>query len=242
MRADVEGWARSPDRYDEVGWYQEFTPESDAVLATREAAEHPVLLGFDLLEKTFGVRPTTLVCPGDAWTPSTLQHALDVGLRLVSARGLAVRDDGRFCWCAGVATIPLEAPAADHFATELPVVCRFHDLEPATLGIPWLAQALDEWRRAGARRLIDFRELAAALSLRLRLSRDPGREWRLRVGGDRDVSLPRPLPVLLRVPGVDPPSEICLERLGFELPLRVQTLEHGLGRVVLPATASRPRG
>jgi hypothetical protein len=240
-RADVRRWARAPDRYDDVGWYQEFTPESDTVLTTREVGEHPVTLGVDLLQRTFGVHPTTLVCPGDAWTPLTLHHALQGGLSLVSARGLAFRDGGRFCWCAGVATMPLDAPAADHFAAELPVVCRFHDREPATLGVEWLAEALDAWRGAGARRLIDFRELSSALGLRLRLVRDPGGEWRLHLGGDGGGSLPRPLPVLLRVPGSSPPREVRLERAGSNLRLPVQTLEHGIGRVMVPATASRPR-
>jgi hypothetical protein len=92
--------------------------------ATREVGAHPVTLGVDLLKRTFGVHPTTLVCPGDTWTPVTLHHALQGGLSLVSARGLALRQDGRFCWCAGIAAIPLDAPAGDHFAAELPVIGR----------------------------------------------------------------------------------------------------------------------
>jgi hypothetical protein len=242
IHPDVRRWARAPDRYDDVGWYREFTPESDTVLATRAAGEHPLLLGADLLKRTFGVRPTTLVCPGDGWTPLTLHHAHQAGLRLVTARGLALRDDGRFCWCAGVATMPLDAPAAGLFAAELPVICRFHDREPATLGVEWFAEALDEWRRAGARRLIDFRELSSALALRLRLLRDPVGEWRLRLGGDGGGSLLRPVPVVVRVPGSSPPAEIRVERSGSDLQLPVQTLEHGIGRVMLPPTASAPRG
>jgi hypothetical protein len=237
VHADVERWARAPDRYDEVSWYQEFTPESDAVLSTRDAGEHSLVLGHALLRKTFGVQPTTLVCPGDAWTPSTLRHALQVGLSLVSARGFALRHEGRFCWCAGVATVPLDAPSGDYFAAELPVICRFHDLEPATLGVPWFGEALDEWRRLGGRRLIDFRELSSALGRRLRLLRDSGGEWRLCFGGHRGGSLPRPLPVLLRVPGGPPPTEIRLERSGTDLRLPVQTIEGGIGRVMLSPSA-----
>jgi hypothetical protein len=237
VRADLETWARAPDRYDEVAWYQEFTPESEAVLATRDTGEHPLVLGHALLQETFGVQPTTLVCPGDAWTPSTMLHALQVGLRLVSATGFALSHENRFCWCAGTATIPLGAPTGDHFAAELPVICRFHDREPATLGVPWFAGTLDEWRRRGARRLIDFRELSSALALRLRVARDPGGEWRLGLGGDGGGSLPRPVPVLLHVPGGAPPTEIRLERPGTELRLPVQALEHGLGRVMLPPGA-----
>jgi hypothetical protein len=236
MHVDAEEWARAPDRYEDIAWYREFTPESEAVLARRDAGEHPLVLGKALLRETFGVQPTTLVCPGDAWTPATLQQALRVGFRLVSATGFALRHKGRFCWCAGVATIPLDAPHADHFAAELPVICRFHDLEPSSHGVPWFARALDQWRRLGARRIIDFRELSCALALRLRLSRDPDDEWRLHIGG-RGGSLPRPLPVLLRVPGSGPPSEVRLQHPRSDLRLPVQVLEHGLGRVVLPATA-----
>jgi hypothetical protein len=239
MHVDVESWARAPDRYEDVSWYREFTPESDAVLATRGNGQHPLVLGVDLLRKTFGVPPTTLVCPGDAWTPSTLRHALGVGLSLVAARGLALRDDGRFCWCAGVATIALNAPTADHFAGELPVVCRFHDLEPATLGVPWFREALDEWRRLGARRLIDFRELSSALAMRLRLCRGPGGQWRLSLGHG-GPPLPRPLPVLLHMPGGPPPAEIRLESSENDLRLPVQTIERGIGRVMLPAGVPRP--
>ena len=238
MHADAERWAAARDRYDEVGWYQEFTPESDAVLASRDAAGHPLALGDALLRKTFGVQSTTLVCPGDAWTPATLRHALQIGLSLVSARGFALRHEGRFCWCAGIATIPLDAPSGDHFAAELPVICRFHDLEPATLGVPWLGQAVDEWRRLGARRLIDFRELSSALALRLGLRRDSGGEWCLDIGGDGGESLPRPVPVLLHVPGGGPPpTDIRVERAGTDLRLPVQTIEGGIGRVMLPASA-----
>lgn len=237
VHADVKMWARAPDRYDEVAWYQEFAPESEAVLATRDAGEHPLVLGHALLRETFGVQPTTLVCPGDAWTPSTLRHALQVGLWLVTARGFALRDEGRFCWCAGVATTPIDPPTGDYFPAELPVICRFHDREPATLGAPWFAGMLDEWRRRGARRLIDFRELSSALALRLRLARDPGGEWRLGLGGDGGGSLPRPVPVLLHEPGGASPTEIRLECAGTDLRLPVQALEHGVGRVMLPPGA-----
>jgi hypothetical protein len=237
MHADAEEWARDPDRYDDIAWYQEFTPESDAVIATRDDREHPLVLGHALLRDTFGVEPTTIVCPGDAWTPASLGHALDVGLRLVSATGLAVRDDDRFCWCAGAATLPLEAPGAQHFAAELPVVGRLHDLEPSTLGVQWLADALDQWRRLGARRLIDFRELSSALALRLRLIPEPGGTWRLELGPNGGGYLPRRLPVLLRFPGGTPSSEVRVKRAGTDLRLPVQALEHGMARVMLPATA-----
>jgi hypothetical protein len=84
--------------------------------------------------------------------------------------------------------------------------------------------------------MIDLRELSSALALCLRLLRGPGGEWRLCVGGDGGGSLPRPLPVLLRVPG-PPPTEILVERDGSDLRLPVHALKHGIGRVMLPAIA-----
>jgi len=224
MPSDLSGWSRAPDRYDDVAWYREF--DADPVLP---AAEHPVALGASLLREHFLTPPTTLVCPGQAWTDGVLAHALAAGLRLVSADGLALRDDDRFCWCAGVPAVYLDKPDPGHLESELPAIGFFHDYEPAVIGPDWMGTQLDAWRRAGARRLMDFRELAAALELRLDL--EPAASgWRLVARGDREPPLPRPLPVLLHVPGGEPPAWL-------ELPegrRKVQRLGDGLGRLVLP--------
>lgn len=238
MHADGARWSRAPDRYENVDWYRELTPASDAFVAQRPANQHPVALGVGLVRRYFGHEPTTLVCPGQSWTAAALEHALEQGLRLVAAHGLALRDHERFCWSTGIRTVYLGEPDSAHLAGELPVVGHFHDLEPSRHGARWLAERLDAWLACGVRRFVDFSELSAALSLRLQLSAPRGDAgWRLAVSGDRGPGLPRPLPVLLHVPG-GPPPEVELRLRGRPLLLPVQRLQNGLGRLVLPPGTS----
>jgi hypothetical protein len=163
-----------------------------------------------------------------------LRRALDMGLELVAAGSLAIRDRDRFCWTA-VPTVPLDRPDDADFTSELPVVAIFHDRDPALGGVGWITALLDRWMLGGARRFVDLRELAAALSLDLRLEHIAG-EWWLRTGGERTVALPRPRDVLLRLPaGVPSPRTIATATTDGVERLRVQRLAHGLLRVVLPA-------
>jgi hypothetical protein len=233
MYPDAASWACASDRYVEVGWYRELGFEAAAALAARPDGQHPLALGVASLRHHFGVAPTTLICPGHAWTPATLERALALGFELVATEGVALRDRGRFCWCASVSTRYLDAPAATHFDAELPVVAYFHDREPAVFGTSWVRELIDEWRAAGARRLIDFRELAAALALQPRLERSSG-AWQLRVERMRPVGLPRPLELMLRFPGT-PPDDLTAVLPGSVSRLRVQSLGGGLARTVLPA-------
>jgi hypothetical protein len=230
---DAASWACASDRYVEVGWYRELGFEAAAALAARPAGQHPLALGVASLRHHFAITPTTLICPGHAWTPATLERALALDFELVATDGLAVRDRGRFCWCCGVSTSYLDAPAASHFDAELPVVAYFHDREPAVFGTSWVRDRIDEWRAAGARRLIDLRELAAALALHPRLEWSSG-AWQLRVERRRPVGLPRPLELMLRFPGT-PPDELAAVMPGSISRLRVQSLGGGLARTVLPA-------
>jgi hypothetical protein len=230
MAGDLGAWARAADRYDNVSWYREFTPAADRAAAGRS---HPAELGAVLIRRYFRHAPTTLVCPGQASTETTVAHALRAGLRLVSADRLALRHDQRFCWCAGVAVEYLDKPDASTLESELPAIGYFHDYELATIGLEWMGAQLDAWRRAGARRFIDLRELAAALSLRLDLAPDGIGGWRLTADADPDLPLPRPLPVMLRANIGELPLEVG--RSGRPGRLRVQRLGEGLGRVVLSA-------
>ena len=230
---DAASWASASDRYDEVSWYRELSSEAASAFAARPATQHPLTLGVASLRRHFGVAPTTLVCPGHAWTPAILERALALDFDLVASAGVALRDQDRFCWCAGVVTRYLDGPAAACFDAELPVVGLFHDREPALFGTDWVTDWIDRWRAAGARRLIDFRELAAALALRMQLELFNG-EWQLRIERRRPVALPRPLEVMLRFPG-PPPRELQAVRSGSVTRLRVQALDHGLARTVLPA-------
>jgi hypothetical protein len=229
MPADLSAWARAPDRYDNVAWYREFTPQDDRAASDRE---RPVALGAALIRQYFGCPPTALVCPGQASTEAAIGDALEAGLRLVSTGRLALRDGGRFCWCAGVPVVYLDRPDPSTLESELPAVGYFHDYELATIGVEWLSVQLDAWRKAGVRRFIDLRELAAALALRLDLAPDGIGGWRLTADADPDLPFPRPLPVMLRASAGEPPRDVEICSHGGRQ--SVQRLGDGLGRLVLP--------
>ncbi|HUG67549.1 MAG TPA: hypothetical protein VMM76_07345 [Pirellulaceae bacterium] len=61
----------------------------------------------------------------------------------------------------------MDQPNGEWLDSGLPVVGYFHDQELALQGVGWFTRYLDAWQEAGFRRFIDFRELAAALSLQL---------------------------------------------------------------------------
>src|SRR5262249_19774066 len=180
LSPDAAAWAAAPDRYDEESWYRELGGRAADALAARGADQHPLALGLKAFERHFSTRPTTLICPGDRWTTGDLEHALRLGLNLVASYYLAIRDRDRFCWATHVCALYLDEPRASWFAGGLPVVGYFHDREPALEGVAWIRRLLDAWQGAGARRLIDFRELAGAVGRRLWIAND-GRSVRLRV-------------------------------------------------------------
>jgi hypothetical protein len=162
MHPDTAGWATAPDRYQAVGWYRELGPRALPFLSGLSPQRHPLRLGAEAVERYFGARPTTLICPGDEWTNEALGHALDLGLSLVSSYYLALRHDNRFCWTQHVCAPYLDEPDSAWFESGLPVVGYFHDREPSLEGPGWLAQCLDRWIDCGARRFITFRDLAVA--------------------------------------------------------------------------------
>ena len=236
VRPDLEHWARASDRYENVSWYREFAGWDEPGAAPGGAAAHPLSLGLELLRRHFGEAPTTFVCPGQGWSDSTLVQALELGLPLVSADGLALRDGGSFCWCAGVPAVYVDKPDGRLLESGLPTIAYFHDHDLALSGVDWMFTQIDRWRRAGARRLIDFRELAAVLALRLDLRPRPTGGWRLvaeDVAGE-GPALPRPFPVQIRVPGAAP-GHVELEYDGRSTTLAAHRLADGGDRVVLPA-------
>jgi len=113
------------------------------------------------MRRHFGVVPTTLVAPGDAFTEPAVALAAKLGLRLMSSYYLALRAGGRFAWCQHVCAPYLDTGARKWLAGGLPAVGYFHDKDIADRGVRWFAASLDKWQRAGARNFIDFRALAA---------------------------------------------------------------------------------
>jgi hypothetical protein len=165
---------RAPDRYEAVA-DRELGPRASPILAAAPAARHPLALGLAAFERWFDTRPVALVNPGDEWTDGVLERALALELELVSSYYLALRDGERFCWAQHVCAPYLDLPDAAWFEAELPVAATFHDRDLALHGVGWVEDWLERWEAAGARRLVDLRELAAALRLRPRLVADGAR-------------------------------------------------------------------
>jgi hypothetical protein len=244
MHPDTRAWTEAPDRYETwpaTSWYREFGRAAQDVLAARPPGAHPLALGFSAFREHFGTQPTTLICPGDQWTTATLERALDLGLDLVASYYMALRDGDRFWWTTHVCAPYLNEPEASWFDAGLPVVGYFHDYELALEGVAWMSRWLDAWQTAGAARLIDFRELAAAMGRRLELRCRNG-AWHLcvhRCGAPAQV---RPLPVMIRVPGGQLPARISALSDGGAVSLEVQPAGGDVGRVILPTTDHATRG
>ena len=241
MHPDTASWSTAPDRFEAESWYRELGSGAEVALAARRSDRHPLVLGLGVLRKYFGVRPTTLICPGDQWTNRVLEVALDLALRLVSSYYLALRDGDRFCWAQHVCAPYLDEPDAAWFDAGLPVVGYFHDRDAALGGVDWLGRCLDRWQSAGARRLIDLRELATAVGRCFDLDLHDG-ALRLTVTGDGAPPLVRPLTVGLRLPSGGIPSAISVWMQGSRRSIAVEQFGHGLGRVTLPPLESWPRG
>lgn len=231
LRPDLQRWAAAPDRYEEIAWFREFDDEAEAVIRARDGP-HPLELGVELIAQHFATVPTTLVCPSQAWTAEALDRALASGFELVTADGLAIRDDERFCWCAGIPVVYLDGADPTLLEGELPVIGVLHDRDPAVFGTGWVMEQLDRWLVAGARRLVDFRELAALLGLRLGLRESPT-GWELAARPTRGIRPPRPVEVMLRFPGAVP-SELTAVTPQGRHSVRVQELDGGLARTVIP--------
>jgi hypothetical protein len=236
MHPDTDAWAHAPDRFETwptTSWFREFGRASVPALEARPAHDHPLTHALGLFETYFGSTPTTLICPGDQWTNATLDRALDLGLQLVDSYYLAVRHGQRFGWTQHVCAPYLDQPDSRWFASGLPVVGYFHDFEPAVEGVGWITTWLDRWQTKGARRLIDFRELAAALALRLELTEESGQLVLTirRVDGPRAV---RPIPIRIRARCALPSS--LAVKVQDQDTTRMEIAPHadGSGTVLLP--------
>ena len=167
MHPDSEAWAAAPDRYTSVGWFREVGRAALPILAARGAKNHPLTIGRASLQQQFKTTPLALVSPGDEFTDAAIERALDLDIELVSSYYTAIRHDGRFAWSTHLCAPYLDEPDTGWFAGNLPVVGYFHDRDLAVHGIDWLERNLSAWRAAGATRFVDFRELVAALELKI---------------------------------------------------------------------------
>jgi hypothetical protein len=235
MHPDSVSWAKAIDRYESVNWYRELGRSAKETITARSPEMHPLALGVAALRQCFEVRPTTLICPGDQWTNAVLDRALDIGLHLVAGYYLAIRDGDRFCWTTHVCSPYLDQAEPAWFDGGLPVVGYFHDHDLAVKGVDWMSKWIDRWQTAGARAIMDFRELAAAVCRHFYLENHAG-EIRLVVSGEGAPPLVRPLRVMIRVPDERMPSRMAVSLDNKDLFVKVHPLDHGLGRITLPTT------
>ncbi len=235
MHPDSSAWAKAADRYATVAWFRELGKSAEAVLRKRPTRTHPIMLGINALHRFFGVRPTTLICPGDEWTNAALEYALDAGLHFVGSYYLAVREDNRFCWCTHICAPYLDEAHAAWFDSGLPVVGYFHDREPALEGIRWITHCLDDWENVGARRFIDFRQLAAAVRRQLHLSFSEG-TLHLAVTNHGAPALVQGQPFNVYVPDMVLPSTLLVSQSGKTSMLNIDVTSKDFGRGVLPGS------
>lgn len=163
IHPDFIRWLAAEDRYDSIDWYRELGPKAAPAIARLPPDRHPLILGFEAIERWFEQRPTTLVSPGDEWTNEALETALDLGISLVDSYYLALRHEERLCWSTHICSPYLDEPDASWFESPLPVVGYMHDRDLVVNGVGWLEEWMDAWEQAGAKRFIDLRELATLL-------------------------------------------------------------------------------
>jgi hypothetical protein len=234
LHPDLDSWTRADDRYEASRWYRELGRAATGAIAQLE--HHPVEAGAAAIERLFGTRPTTLVPPGDEFTDEVVEVSHRLGLSFVASYYLALRIGDRFCWCQQVCAPYLDRADASWFDAGLPVVGYFHDYEPSVHGVGWMTHWLDAWQECGAGRLIDFRELAAALGRTVRLEHRDG-AYTLRVDGPDAPALVRDLSVALRVPsGVPPTLRVVHDGAAKEAPVEYDSSDRSLGHVAVPAT------
>jgi hypothetical protein len=238
MYADPRVWAKAPDRFETTSWYREFGRAAEQVIAGLPLKERPMGLGVAAIGRYFGVLPTTIIFPGEEFTGSSVEQALELGFRLVSSYYQALRDRNRFCWTQHVISPYLDEADSSWFDAGLPVVGYFHDRDLAVHGVSWFGKCLDRWQAAGARRFLDFRELSAVVGRCLSLEDSPAGARLTVVEEEGAPALVRPLTVGMRWPGGHPPAGVGVRWDGRELSVKVWPLADGSARADLPDSSS----
>jgi hypothetical protein len=237
MHPDLQSWLRAPDRFEswpDTAWYREFGKAAVSTLEQLPAADQPLVRARASFRDYFGIVPTTLICPGDQWTDATLERALDLGIQLVGSYYLAIRHQDRFCWTQHVCAPYLNRPEAAWLSSGLPIVGYFHDYEPAREGVSWITTWLDRWREAGARRFIDFRELASAIGLRLTIEQDAAQLKLIVHRADAPAAV-RSIPVKVRTEG--PPAKRLEVVINGQIEVvAIEAGSDGVGLVWLPVS------
>ena len=157
LHPDTTAWAAAPDRFDSDSWYREMWPPLDPVEPAVESQE-AIIAAW---QAACGAG-TTLVAPGEAWGPNTVQAARHRGLELFNSWGVCRLQLAVPTWSAGISSYDLCAAPTGAFADGLPQVAYWHDRDLALEGPTWFAEQLGAWRDVGATRGWAFADLARA--------------------------------------------------------------------------------
>jgi hypothetical protein len=202
MHPDRVRWSRASDRTSNVAWYRELGSSLPGIDPLRSALERFAV--------DWRARPTTVIPPGDEWSMETMNRALDLRLDLFDSYYLAIRNSEQWWWSQHVCSPYLDLAGDSWFTAGLPVVGYFHERDVALEGPAWFSERLDEWVAAGARRFIDFRELAVALACRPTIDLDHG-TLNLDLGCPLDVVPVRSVPVKVCTAATEATVELCGE-------------------------------
>ena len=158
MHPDTAAWSAAEDRFDGVAWFRELWPEQLAV-EPRVGDQADRLRDW---QAATGLPGTSLVAPGERWGLNTLAAAKAVGFSLFNSWGLCFLDRPVPTWTTGIGSPYLDEADPSWFADCLPQIGYWHDRDMAVNGPGWIAERLQAWRDAGARRALSFADLAAA--------------------------------------------------------------------------------
>ena len=159
MDPDTAAWLADPDRATGVHWYRELWPPHHPVEPTAGAQQERLAAW----QAGLGVQGTTVVAPGEAWGPQTLQAARACGFSMLNSWEVCRLDlPGAPAWTTGEGSPYLDEADAAHLAEGLPTVGYWHDRDMALHGPAWAPAQLDRWRDVGVRRLWSFADLGRA--------------------------------------------------------------------------------
>ena len=200
MHPDRASWEKATDKYENKIWYREFARSSISFINSQPKDEHPLHLGIKAFVENFQSLPSTLICPGEAFTNDVLERAMQAGLKLVSSYYLGMRIGRQLCWNQHVLSPYFDLAASHWFDSELPVVGYFHDFDISAHGLNWFTSNLDAWELAGAKYLIDFRELTHILSYTIGVSTNE-EQCQLNLFSDSSLPFFKPVRIGIHIPG-----------------------------------------
>jgi hypothetical protein len=240
MFPDTEVWAAATDRYVTKGWFRELGWNAAAAIRARSVNDHPLGLGMEALRQHFGLRPTTVICPGHECDEGVIERALDEGLMFVSHGVLAIRDGHRWCWTTNIGAPELDEVDAAWLATGFPVVVFFHDRDLVLKGTSRLGYYLERWRDAGANRFVDFRQLASEIGRHLEVDEHDG-QIRIIIHSRNAPPLVAPLHIRLCAGSRPLPAQLVVIHEDEEMLVSVHPVAADIGRVTLGLDASTMR-